>query len=117
MLSVRRVIFRRRKGDDYDFTELKTNRSRRIIPISKSFIIELKNHRRKQSEEKLKFSFAHQNLDLVFASEKRKASLVLGLYHYTITGLKLCKPVIACFSGSFCDRITLFSEIDKPTQL
>jgi integrase len=69
MLSVKRAIVWRRKGGGYDFTEPKTNKSRRSIPISKSVIIELKNHRRKQLEEKMKLGSEYQNLDLVFASE------------------------------------------------
>ncbi len=68
-LSVRRAIVWNRKGGGFNFTEPKTKKSRRSIPISNSVINALKTHRRKQLEEKLKLGAAYQNLDLVFASE------------------------------------------------
>lgn len=68
-LSVRRAIVWKRKGGGFNFTEPKTKKSRRSIPISSSVINALKSHRRKQLEEKLKLGAAYKNFDLVFASE------------------------------------------------
>ena len=69
VLSVRRAIVWKRKGGGFTFTEPKTKKSRRSIPISNSVINVLKTHRRKQLEAKLKLGAAYENLDLVFASE------------------------------------------------
>jgi len=68
-LSVRRAIVWKRKGGGFTFTEPKTKKSRRSIPISTSVINALKTHRRKQLEERLKLGADYQNLDLVFTSE------------------------------------------------
>jgi integrase len=68
-LSVRRAIVWKRKGGGFTFTEPKTKKSRRSIPISNSVINALKVHRRKQLEEKLKLGSVYGKLDLVFASE------------------------------------------------
>lgn len=67
-LSVRRALVVR-KGGGFIFTEPKTKKSRRSIPISNSVIDALKNHRRKQLEERMKLGSDYENLDLVFASE------------------------------------------------
>ncbi len=68
-LSVRRAIVWKRKGGGFNFTEPKTKKSRRSIPISDSVIKVLKIHKRKQLEEKMKLGADYQKLDLVFASE------------------------------------------------
>jgi len=68
-LSVRRAIVWKRKGGGFTFTEPKTKKSRRSIPISNSVINALKVHRRKQLEEKLKLGSVYGKLNLVFASE------------------------------------------------
>jgi integrase len=67
-LSVRRAV-NKTKGGGFIFVEPKTTRSRRSIPISNSCISALKDHRRKQLEERMKLGAAYENLDLVFASE------------------------------------------------
>jgi integrase len=69
VLSVRRAIVWKRKGGGFTFTEPKTKKSRRSIPISNSAISALKTHRRNQLEAKLKLGANYENLDLVFASE------------------------------------------------
>ena len=69
VLSVRRAIVWNRKGGGFNFTEPKTKKSRRSIPISNSVVNELKTHRRKQLETKLKLGAAYENLDLVFPTE------------------------------------------------
>jgi integrase len=68
-LSVRRAIVWKRKGGGFTFTEPKTKKSRRSIPISASVVNALKDHRKKQLEEKLKLGVAYGKFDLVFASE------------------------------------------------
>jgi len=67
-LSVRRALVVK-KGGGFIFTEPKTKKSRRSIPISNTVKKALKAHRRKQLEEKIKLGAAYENLDLVFASE------------------------------------------------
>ncbi len=67
-LSVRRALVVK-KGGGYIFTEPKTKKSRRSIPISNSLINALKTHRRNQLEERMKLGASYENLDLVFASE------------------------------------------------
>ena len=68
VLSVRRALVVR-KGGGFIFTEPKTKKSRRSIPLSNSLINALKSNRRKQLEERLKLGADYENLDLVFASE------------------------------------------------
>jgi integrase len=67
-LSVRRAAIEK-KGGGFSFTEPKTKKSRRKIPISNSVLIALKSHRRNQLEERMKIASDYQNNDLVFASE------------------------------------------------
>jgi len=67
-VSVRRALVAK-KGGGFIFTEPKTKKSRRSIPISNSAINVLKTHRRKQLEEKIKLGADYANYDLVFASE------------------------------------------------
>lgn len=68
VLSVRRAI-KIRKGGGFYFTEPKTNKSRRSIPLSKSVITALKGHRRSQLEAIMKTRDCYQDSDLVFATE------------------------------------------------
>ena len=68
VLSVRRALVVK-KGGGFIFTEPKTKKSRRSIPLSKSVINALKIYRKKQLEERLKIGANYQNFDLVFASE------------------------------------------------
>lgn len=65
--TVRRTLIWR-KGGGWYFGEPKTSRSRRTIPIPKSLVSELADHRRKQAESRLKKGADYQNNDLVFAS-------------------------------------------------
>jgi integrase len=69
VLTVRRAVVWKRKGGGFSFTEPKTKKSRRSIPISNSVLHTLKTHRRRQLEERIKLGADYQNLDLVFASE------------------------------------------------
>lgn len=68
VLTVRRA-FVVCKGGGFIFTEPKTKKSRRSIPLSNSVINALKDHRRKQLEARLKLGANYQNFDLVFASD------------------------------------------------
>ena len=65
---VRHAVIRLAKSKWY-FSEPKTKSSRRILPLPVSLVAELRKHRRKQSEERLKLGAAWQNHDLVFLSE------------------------------------------------
>jgi len=65
--TVRRTLIWR-KGGGWYFGEPKTSRSRRTIPIPRSLVGELADHRRKQAESRLKKGADYQNNDLVFAS-------------------------------------------------
>lgn len=68
VVSIRRALVIR-KGGGFIFTELKTKKSRRSIPISNACISALKDHRRKQLEERMKLGASYQNFDMVFPSE------------------------------------------------
>jgi integrase len=67
-ISVRRAVFIR-KGGGFLFTEPKTKRSNRSIPLSSSLVTALKAHRIQQLEERMKLGISYQNHDLIFASE------------------------------------------------
>jgi len=67
-VTVRRALVWR-KGGGFVFTEPKTSRSRRCIPISATLLQSLKMHRRAQLEVRIKLGAAYQDHDLVFASE------------------------------------------------
>jgi len=66
--SVRRAVIRLPKSKWY-FSEPKTKSSRRTLPLPVTLVKELRAHRRKQNEERLKLGAAWQNHDLVFPSE------------------------------------------------
>ncbi len=68
VLPVRRALVVR-KGGGFIFTEPKTSRSRRSIPISTSLIKALKTDKRKQLEDRKKIASDYQKFDLVFPSE------------------------------------------------
>jgi integrase len=64
---VQRALIWRTKGGGWYFSETKTSRSRRTIPLPSSMIVELREHKRRQAETRLKLGPAYQNHDLVFA--------------------------------------------------
>ncbi len=68
LLSVRRALVVR-KGGGFVFTEPKTKKSRRSIPISKTVVDTLKRYRTNQLEERIANAKRYQNFDLIFASE------------------------------------------------
>jgi len=67
---VRRALIWRVKGGGWYFCEPKTARSRRSIPLPATTLRALKEHRRKQAEERLKVGPDYQQHDLVFARPK-----------------------------------------------
>ena len=68
-VTIQRVVIWRSKLGWY-FSEPETPRSRRSIPISESLVRALQDHKRKQSEERLKVGPKYQNKDLVFATSE-----------------------------------------------
>ncbi len=66
--TVRRAVIRLPKSKWY-FSELKTKSSYRTLPLPETLVKEIRTHRRKQNEERLKLGVAWQNHDLVFPSE------------------------------------------------
>jgi len=58
-----------RKGGGFKFAEPKTAKSRRTVPLPKSILPKLKEHKRRQLEQRLKLGAAYEKYDLVFASE------------------------------------------------
>lgn len=71
ILTLQRALLWKRDGTWY-FGDLKTSKSRRSLPLPPSVLLALKDHRRKQAEERLKIGAKYQNLDLVFASQDGK---------------------------------------------
>ncbi|HWT00030.1 MAG TPA: tyrosine-type recombinase/integrase [Pyrinomonadaceae bacterium] len=68
VVTVRRALVWRSTGGGWYFSEPKTARSRRQIPLPASTLLALKEHRRQQAEERLKAGAAYQQIDLVFAT-------------------------------------------------
>lgn len=67
--TVQRAVVWHRTGGGWHFSQPKTAKSRRTIPLPSSVMQELRRHRVKQNEDRLKLGAAwHQN-DLVFPSE------------------------------------------------
>lgn len=65
--TVRRaIIWRQEKGGGWHFGEPKTSGSRRTIPLPRSMVTALAEHKRRQGEERLKLGPNWQNYDLVF---------------------------------------------------
>ena len=58
-----------RNGRPWRFSEPKTPKSRRSIPIAPSLTRGLSEHKRQQAEERLKAGPEYHNLDLVFATK------------------------------------------------
>jgi len=67
-LSVKRAVIAK-KGGGFSFTEPKTPKSRRIIPLSNSAVKHLKTHRRRQLERRMKIADRYEDHDLVFGSD------------------------------------------------
>lgn len=68
-ISIKRSVHWRRGGGWY-FADTKTSRSRRSLILPYSVIQMLREHKRKQLEERLQLGAAYQNNDLVFATSE-----------------------------------------------
>jgi integrase len=67
--TVRRTLcWKRQKGGGWYFGEPKTAQSRRTVPLPASLVKELVQHKRQQSDARLKLGSTYQALDLVFAT-------------------------------------------------
>ncbi|MGI8494553.1 MAG: tyrosine-type recombinase/integrase [Pyrinomonadaceae bacterium] len=67
--TVQRAVVWHRTGGGWHFSQPKTAKSRRTIPLPSSVMQELRRHRIKQNEDRLKLGAAWQQNDLVFPSE------------------------------------------------
>ncbi len=67
-VTVRRALVWRTKRGGWYFTEPKTSRSRRTIPLPDSMIAALVEHKRRQSEERLRLGSEWQDHGLVFTT-------------------------------------------------
>ncbi len=67
-VTVRRALVWRTKGGGWYFTEPKTSRSRRTIPLPFSMVAVLAEHKRRQGEERLKSGPAWHDHGLVFTT-------------------------------------------------
>lgn len=73
VLGVQRsLIWRSYRDGDWYFSEPKTTRSRRQMPLPASLWRALAEHKRKQAEERLKAGPRYKSLDLVFATRTGK---------------------------------------------
>jgi integrase len=79
-ITVRRALVWKRKGGGWSLQEPKTSQSRRTIPLPVSVLNELREHRRKQNEERLKAGPEYQNNDFIFAGEFGNPILASNLF-------------------------------------
>jgi integrase len=68
-VEIKRVVVWQRTGGSWEFSQPKTAKSRRTIPLPVSLVKELKQHRIRQNEERLKLGRHWHNFDLVFPSQ------------------------------------------------
>jgi integrase len=67
-VTVQRALVWRTKGGGWYFTEPKTSRSRRTIPLPASMVLALTEHKRHQSAERLRLGSEWQDNGLVFTT-------------------------------------------------
>jgi integrase len=80
VVTIQRTLVWRRRGGGWYFSEPKTSRSRRSIPIPFSLVQALIQHKRRQGEERLKAGPNYQKLDLVFATPEGGPLMVQNLF-------------------------------------
>ena len=68
-VTVRRTLYRKRKGGGWSFEETKNDKSRRRIPFPSYLVQKLIEHKRQQNEDRLKLGPAWEDYNLVFPSE------------------------------------------------
>lgn len=68
-VTVRRTVFRKRKGGGWSFQEPKTEKSRREITFPHYLVQKLIDHKRKQNEERLRLGPEWKDHNLVFPSD------------------------------------------------
>ena len=68
--TVQRALVWRDKKQGWQFTEPKTAKSRRSIPLPASIVRSLTSHKARQGEQRLKAGKKYENHDLVFATRK-----------------------------------------------
>ena len=67
--TVQRAVVWSRKGGGWQFSQPKTSKSRRTIPLPMETVDQLRIHRRSQLQERMKLGTVWNELDLVFPSE------------------------------------------------
>lgn len=88
VLMVQRSLVWRSKGQGWYFTEPKTLRSRRNIPLPSLLARSLVEYKRKQAEERLKMGPKYQNNDLVFATSEGTPFMPRNVIRYFKEALK-----------------------------
>ena len=78
LATVQRTVIWRNKGGWY-FSEPKTASSRRSIPLPPSIVSALRDHRRRQVEERLKMGPRYKNHDMVFATSEGTPLMIQNL--------------------------------------
>lgn len=68
VVTIQRALVWRTKGGGWYFTEPKTSRSRRTLPLPASMVKALAEHKRRQAEERLKLGSEWQDHGLVFTT-------------------------------------------------
>jgi integrase len=68
-VEIKRVVVWQRSGGSWEFSQPKTAKSRRTIPLPVSLVKEIKKHRIRQNKERLKLGSHWQNHDLIFPSQ------------------------------------------------
>ncbi len=82
VITIQRTVFWRPKGNGWYFSEPKTPRSNRSIPLPISFIANIKEHRLKQLEERLKEGSNYENNNLIFATSKGSPFMERNIRRY-----------------------------------
>lgn len=67
--TVQRAVVRFRKGGGWQFSQPKTSKSRRTIPLPTETVDQLRKHRKAQLEERMSMGSIWNDYDLVFTSE------------------------------------------------